>query len=196
MARTGAVVLSGAILAAGAFAAPVQALPGDLDPAFSGDGYQTLRVSPLFSPTGVAADGPRVTVAGNAATYDECHRDIGCFTDAQAVLARYRADGTLDPAFGQGGIADLPDGDGRTLSPGTMLVPEDGAFVRRDAATGANAADQHLVGVDAARDLEGVEWADLRVATAGDPCPRCGEGRLGLKLSGFGPFIGCSRYPD
>ena len=22
------------------------------------------------------------------------------------------------------------------------------------------------------------------------------EGRLGLKLSGFGPFIGCSRYPD
>jgi DNA topoisomerase I len=27
-------------------------------------------------------------------------------------------------------------------------------------------------------------------------CPRCGEGRLGLKLSGFGPFIGCSRYPD
>jgi len=46
----------------------------------------------------------------------------------------------------------------------------------RDAATGANAADQHLVGVDAARDLEGVEWADLRVAAAGDPCPRCGEG--------------------
>ena len=27
-------------------------------------------------------------------------------------------------------------------------------------------------------------------------CPLCGEGRLGLKLSGFGPFIGCSRYPD
>ena len=27
-------------------------------------------------------------------------------------------------------------------------------------------------------------------------CPRCGEGRLGLKLSGFGPFVGCSRYPD
>ncbi len=27
-------------------------------------------------------------------------------------------------------------------------------------------------------------------------CPRCQEGRLGLKLSGFGPFVGCSRYPD
>jgi DNA topoisomerase I len=27
-------------------------------------------------------------------------------------------------------------------------------------------------------------------------CPRCREGRLGLKLSGFGPFVGCSRYPD
>ena len=32
----------------------------------------------------------------------------------------------------------------------------------------------------------------------GDPrvCPVCGEGSLGLKLSKFGPFIGCSRYPD
>ena len=27
-------------------------------------------------------------------------------------------------------------------------------------------------------------------------CPRCQEGRLGLKLSGFGPFVGCSRYPE
>jgi DNA topoisomerase-1 len=28
-------------------------------------------------------------------------------------------------------------------------------------------------------------------------CPKCGEGRLSLKVSGkFGAFIGCSRYPD
>jgi DNA topoisomerase-1 len=27
-------------------------------------------------------------------------------------------------------------------------------------------------------------------------CPVCGEGALGLRLSKFGPFIGCSRYPD
>jgi len=27
-------------------------------------------------------------------------------------------------------------------------------------------------------------------------CPRCGDGRLGLKLSRTGPFIGCSKYPE
>ena len=33
---------------------------------------------------------------------------------------------------------------------------------------------------------------------APDPriCPKCTEGRLGLKLSRYGAFIGCSRYPD
>jgi DNA topoisomerase-1 len=35
-------------------------------------------------------------------------------------------------------------------------------------------------------------------ADGGDPraCPRCGGGRLGLKLSRTGPFIGCSNYPE
>ena len=28
----------------------------------------------------------------------------------------------------------------------------------------------------------------------GDKCPKCG-GKLGIKLSKFGPFIGCSNYP-
>jgi DNA topoisomerase-1 len=27
-------------------------------------------------------------------------------------------------------------------------------------------------------------------------CPRCGEGKLGLRLSKFGAFIGCSNYPE
>jgi prolyl-tRNA synthetase family II len=45
---------------------------------------------------------------------------------------------------------------------------------------GANEADQHLVGVSYARDLGAVELADLRVAAAGDPCPRC-DGRFVLQ---------------
>jgi prolyl-tRNA synthetase len=45
-----------------------------------------------------------------------------------------------------------------------------------NATTGANEADHHFVGFDMARDAPGVEYADLRVATAGDRCPRCGEG--------------------
>jgi prolyl-tRNA synthetase len=46
----------------------------------------------------------------------------------------------------------------------------------RDAATGANRADHHYVGVDVERDVKDVEWVDLRAAGAGDRCPRCGEG--------------------
>ncbi len=45
-----------------------------------------------------------------------------------------------------------------------------------DAVTGANENDHHFTGFDVARDAPGVEFADLRVAAAGDLCPRCGVG--------------------
>lgn len=38
---------------------------------------------------------------------------------------------------------------------------------------GANQADMHLTGLDMARDLADVQWADLRSAREGDRCPRC-----------------------
>ncbi len=41
------------------------------------------------------------------------------------------------------------------------------------AVTGANKADTHVKGVSAARDFPGAEMVDLRVAGAGDRCPRC-----------------------
>jgi prolyl-tRNA synthetase len=47
----------------------------------------------------------------------------------------------------------------------------------RDAVTGANREDTHLVGVDQQRDFPQVEFADLRQARAGDECARCHEGR-------------------
>ncbi len=43
------------------------------------------------------------------------------------------------------------------------------------AATGANAADTHLVGVVPGRDFEPDLVADVNLAAAGDPCPRCGK---------------------
>src|SRR6185369_12415862 len=46
----------------------------------------------------------------------------------------------------------------------------------RDGVAGANQEDQHLVGVDQARDFPQVEFADLRQARAGDVCARCREG--------------------
>ncbi|GIW43134.1 MAG: proline--tRNA ligase [Candidatus Binatia bacterium] len=47
-----------------------------------------------------------------------------------------------------------------------------------DAVTGANDTDHHLVHVDVERDLKGVKFADLRLARAHDPCPRCGRGQF------------------
>lgn len=49
-----------------------------------------------------------------------------------------------------------------------------------NAATGANEADAHLVGVNLHRDFEVDQFADLRNALAGDPCPRC-SGTLALR---------------
>ena len=44
----------------------------------------------------------------------------------------------------------------------------------RDAVTGANQGDAHLVGVVPGRDFPMPQLADLRVAQSDDPCPRCG----------------------
>jgi prolyl-tRNA synthetase len=43
---------------------------------------------------------------------------------------------------------------------------------------GANKPDAHLVAVDWGTDFEVHQWADLRVAVHGDPCPRCENGFL------------------
>ncbi len=45
----------------------------------------------------------------------------------------------------------------------------------RNAITGANEGDKHYVGANLGRDfqIEPARFADLRSATAGDPCPRC-----------------------
>ena len=43
---------------------------------------------------------------------------------------------------------------------------------------GANERDMHLTGLDIARDLPALQFADLRRATAGDACPRCEQGRF------------------
>ncbi|HVH20480.1 MAG TPA: proline--tRNA ligase [Myxococcota bacterium] len=44
---------------------------------------------------------------------------------------------------------------------------------RRDMVTGANRDDQHLRGVDVARDIRVTRWLDLREVVAGEPCPMC-----------------------
>jgi prolyl-tRNA synthetase len=51
----------------------------------------------------------------------------------------------------------------------------------RDAVSGANEADRHLVGLDLERDAQGVEFADLVAVSEGDRCGRCGEGRFEIR---------------
>jgi prolyl-tRNA synthetase len=48
----------------------------------------------------------------------------------------------------------------------------------RGAVTGANEANAHLIHVDQERDFTPAAFADLRLAVAGDPCPRCEQGAL------------------
>jgi prolyl-tRNA synthetase len=46
------------------------------------------------------------------------------------------------------------------------------------AVAGANEADAHFIEVDQERDFTPFLFADIRLAVAGDPCPRCEDGML------------------
>jgi len=50
-----------------------------------------------------------------------------------------------------------------------------------DAVCGANRDDTHLIHVYPQRDLSKLRWADIGFISAGDPCPRCDMGKLGLR---------------
>lgn len=97
-----------AILAALVVSAPAQAAPGDLDVTFGGSGtvVTDLGEAPGFADAGlaVAVDSAGRTVVGGAATPDA--------QDSDFALARYAADGSLDPTFGDGGrvVTDLSEG--------------------------------------------------------------------------------------
>jgi prolyl-tRNA synthetase len=70
--------------------------------------------------------------------------------------------GALPGSLGAVGSTDLP------------VIADVALRGRRDMATGANADDVHLTGVDVDRDIAVGTWADLREVTAGEPCPQCG----------------------
>ncbi|MCG3178165.1 MAG: Proline--tRNA ligase [Phycisphaerae bacterium] len=54
------------------------------------------------------------------------------------------------------------------------LIADPAVMPLRNAVTGANRTDHHAVNVDAGRDFDPETVADIRVALADDPCPRCG----------------------
>ena len=60
---------------------------------------------------------------------------------------------------------------------GVQIVADPWALAVHDAVAGANAADTHLLHVEAGRDWQADVVADIRTVGQGEPCPRCG-GRL------------------
>src|SRR4051812_22411988 len=103
-------------------ASPARAAPGDLDPAFSGDG----RVSTLTSPdtfvaraVAVQPDG-RIVVAGYSCDTGTC----GPTGDSSFRLVRYTPDGGLDTDFGAGGMVTTPVGAGRSQAFDVEIRPD------------------------------------------------------------------------
>ncbi len=61
---------------------------------------------------------------------------------------------------------------------GTRIVADQEIAVLRNFITGANQADAHFVHVNVGRDFTPSEFADVRVAEAGDTCPKCEDSKL------------------
>jgi uncharacterized delta-60 repeat protein len=115
------VALTGSPLVPGASPRAFQA--GSLDPSFDGDGRVVTAFGSSVELRGLVAepDGGIVTVGAR--------NELGEYPGpTHVVLARYRADGTLDPSFGSDGIVetDLP---GTNEEPFALARRPGGGFV-------------------------------------------------------------------
>ncbi len=88
--------------------------------------------------------------------------------------------GSIDvrPAHGDE-IRDLLGADAGSLGAvgvsGMRIVADHALAGRKNMTTGANVDGHHIRGVDVERDIDGIEWLDLRIVKSGEPCPECGE---------------------
>jgi uncharacterized delta-60 repeat protein len=101
---------------------------GDLDPTFDGDGKLTTDFGGREEAHGVAvqADG-KVVAVGSTTTYDPV------LFAQDFALARYTADGSLDPGFGSGGkvrtdFGSLEFGDGLAIQADGKIVVAGGRY--------------------------------------------------------------------
>ncbi|MFH1411304.1 MAG: proline--tRNA ligase [Candidatus Omnitrophota bacterium] len=58
---------------------------------------------------------------------------------------------------------------------GIKKFADNGLFALRNAVTGANKKDKHLINVCPGRDFDVDGWIDARGITESDPCPKCGK---------------------
>jgi len=113
--------------------------------------------------------------------------------EGQVVVALVRGDHEVNPAklaraVGSAGV-DLADpatieqltgaevgfaGPHGLAGRGARIVVDHAVAVMHDAASGANKTDYHVVGLEPGRDFPLDHVADIRMATEGDSCARCG----------------------
>ena len=162
MTRSTTLIVLGAILTS---TAPGWTWPGDLDPTFGNGGK-------------VATDFGGVDGALAALVEPDGHIVAAGFSDAgaqtnQFALARYDADGDLDPAFGTGGKVLTAVGDG--AGAGGLARQADGKLI---AAGSAMSAGQSIIAV-------------VRYDTTGDLDPSFGSG--GVVTTAIGVSSGAAR---
>jgi uncharacterized delta-60 repeat protein len=105
---------------------------GSLDPTFDGDGIVTTAVGTFSQGFGVAVDvDGRTVVAGDS--FNGANKDL--------ALVRYGADGSLDPAFGSGGIVTTPVGTAADQARGVALQPDGRIVVAGFSDNGINQDD-------------------------------------------------------
>ncbi|MEW6270278.1 MAG: hypothetical protein AB1689_13385 [Thermodesulfobacteriota bacterium] len=136
---------AGAVLGVLLLARPAAAMPGALDPGFGAGGKAAAHLAGDDAAQAVAlTDDGRIVVAGHARSA----------AGQDAALARFTADGVLDPSFGDGGRA-LADLGGDDAAYG-VAVQSDGAVVvaGTTAAGGGPGADFAVVRLDASGTLD------------------------------------------
>jgi prolyl-tRNA synthetase len=147
-------------------------------------------------------DAPQRLATPGVRTIDDLAKQFGLPADRQIktlvqvingepVLVLLRgdhplADQKLTDAVGSGDIRPAQADEIRAVlgaSPGSLgavgvtslpVIADLALQGRTNMATGANTDDEHLTGVDIARDIPVGRWADLREVSAGEPCPKCG----------------------
>lgn len=75
-------------------------------------------------------------------------------------------------------VTGAPAGFAGPIGLDVRLLADNEVRAMSDYVVGGNAADKHYVGVSHPRDLTIDQFADLRRAEQGDPCPRCSGGRF------------------
>lgn len=141
-----AIVATLIVLGSLAGAASAGAAAGDLDPSFSEDGKLTTALS-RDSAAGAVIARPDGTLIVAGSNYNFNYLGISSFS--AGFVARYRADGELDPSFGANGVTEFSF-DGRNgSSVAAMAVRPDGSLVLVGVAVGYEssgpiAMDPHL----------------------------------------------------